>query len=260
MDSEPKKFYHRDPFDSEAFHKTYFSDEPDMVFGDDSMKFPMMNCHYVFSSGFVKGDVLIDLSSASLIHHLYSACDVFKDIIILKVNDNCKMETSKWKDSQSGAYSWKHASNHANKLAGKSDQFQDKDEQLKMAISQILPCDFKNEDITYPVELPLADCITSIYLMNAINKDEDECMRNLEKMSKLLKPGGHMILVGILNMSYYTVGEEKYHSFKFDESFMKNALSKQGYVIDYCAVQRRRSDSKILDYGGVMFITACKTK
>ncbi|XP_068099834.1 indolethylamine N-methyltransferase-like [Hyperolius riggenbachi] len=260
MDCGPKKFYHKDDFDSRDYIDTYYSDKPGMEFADDSLKFPMMNCHYVFSSGFVKGEVLIDLSLASFVHQLYSACDVVKDIIILKLNEKCNMETSRWKGAHTGAFNWMHASAHAAKLEGKSAQIQDKEMQLKTAISHVISCDFENENITHPVVLPPADCIISGLILEAISKDENDYMRNLDKISKLLRPGGNLILAGLLNASYYMVGGEKFHIFKCDESFVKNALCKLGFVTDYCAVQRRRSESKLTDYKDVIFITACKTK
>ncbi|XP_068102598.1 indolethylamine N-methyltransferase-like [Hyperolius riggenbachi] len=260
MDCGPKKFYNKHDFDSRDYIETFYSDKPDMIFLDDTVTFPMMNFHYMFSSGFVKGDVLVDISVSSLIHHLYSSCDIFKDIIILKLNERCNMETSRWKDARTGAYSWEHTSAHAAKLEGKSVQIQDKDEQLKTAISHIISCDFENENITHPVVLPLADCITSLLIMDVICKDEDDYLRNLEKMSKLLRPGGHLILMGARNACYVMVGGEKFQGFSYDESFVKNALSKLGFVIDYCAVQRRRNESKLVDYDSVIFITACKTK
>ncbi|XP_068102591.1 indolethylamine N-methyltransferase-like isoform X2 [Hyperolius riggenbachi] len=209
--------------------------------------------------GFVKGDVLIDISMGSFIHHLYSACDIFKDIIILKLNERCNMETSRWKGSHTGAYNWTNASAHAAKLEGKSDQNQDKEMQLKTAISHVISCDFENENITHPVELPLADCITSFGIMEAISKEEDDYMRNLEKISRLLRPGGHLILIGILNASYYVVGGKKFHFFTYDKNFVKNALGKLGFVVDYCAVQRRRNENTAVDYKASICITACKT-
>ncbi|XP_068102621.1 indolethylamine N-methyltransferase-like [Hyperolius riggenbachi] len=260
MDCGPKKFYHKHPFDCTAYAETYFSDKPDMVFADDTLKFPMMNFHYIFSSGFVKGDVLIDVSVGSLIHHLYSACDIFKDIIILKLNERCNMETSKWKDARTGAMEWKHTSAHAAKLEGKRAQTKDKDEQLKTAISHVISCDFEHENITYPVVPPLADCVTSLWLIDVISKDKDDYVKNLEKISKLLRPGGHLILLVSLDITFFTAGEHRFHIVQFDESFVKNALYKMGFVIDYCAVQKRRNESKLIDYKAVMFITACKTK
>ncbi|XP_068099828.1 indolethylamine N-methyltransferase-like [Hyperolius riggenbachi] len=261
MECEAKKFYHKhDEFACRALLETYYSNKQDMEFADDALIFPMMKFHYIFSSGFVKGNVLMDLSMGSVIHHLYSACDVFKEIYILKLNEKCKMETSRWKDSHNGAYDWTHASAHASQLEGKSAQAQDKDQQLKAAIRHIIPCNFDNENITHPEELPLADCVTSITILEAISEDEDGLMRNLEKMSKLLRPGGHLVLMVALNASYFVAGGEKVHLLTVDESLIKNALSKLGFVVDYCAEQKRRNKSTLADHTAIMFITACKTK
>ncbi|KAM5163691.1 nicotinamide N-methyltransferase-like [Mantella aurantiaca] len=94
--------------------------------------------------------------------------------------------------------------------------------------------------------------------MNAICKNEDEYMRNLEKMLKLLKPGGQLLLFSALETSYYTVGGERLYSFSYDEDFVKNAVSKLGLVINYYAVQRRRNVSHLTDYKAVMFTVAIK--
>ncbi|KAM5164215.1 nicotinamide N-methyltransferase-like [Mantella aurantiaca] len=136
------------------------------------------------------------------------------------------------------------------------DQHQEKESRLKSSIKQILKCDYEQENITSPVELPLADCVLCVFKLNVICKNEDECMRNLEKTLKLLKPGGQFLLFSALDTTYYTSGGEWFHSFTYDENFVKNALSKLGLVIDYCAVQRRRNVSDLTDYKAVMFTVA----
>ncbi|XP_068102603.1 nicotinamide N-methyltransferase-like [Hyperolius riggenbachi] len=260
MDCASRKFYHKHEFDCRDFLEKYCADKPDMEFAEDALQFPTMSFHYVFSSGFVKGDVLIDISMGPLIHHLYSACDIFKDIIILKLNEGCNMETSRWANTRTGAFEWRHTSAYVSKLEGKSAQIQDKEMKLKEAISHIICCDFENENITHPVVLPLADCITSIWILDAISKDEDEYMKNLEKVSKLLRPGGHLILIAALNTTFFMTGGERIYILKHDANFVINALSKVGFVIEYYAVQMRRNDSTLIDYEGVMFFTFRKTK
>ncbi|XP_068102604.1 indolethylamine N-methyltransferase-like [Hyperolius riggenbachi] len=261
MESESKTMYHQhDEFPSKEYLELFFSNKPDMAFADDSWKFPMANLHYIFSSGFSKGKILMDVTAGPIIHHLLSACNVFKEIILLKVNAKCNMETNKWLNSDAECFDWTHTLKHATKLEGKSDQIEDKITQVKSAISQVIPCDFEKENITDPAVLPLADCILSLGVMDTINKNEDDYMRNMEKLSKMLKPGGHLILVGALNTSYIIIGGERFHVFCYDESFVKKALNKLGFVIDYCAVQRRKNDSEIIDYKALMFVTACKTK
>ncbi|KAM5164206.1 nicotinamide N-methyltransferase-like [Mantella aurantiaca] len=137
-------------------------------------------------------------------------------------------------------------------------QLQEKESRLKSSVKQILKCDFEEENITSPVELPLADCVLCAWILDIICKNEDEYMRNLEKILKLLKPGGHMLLFSTLDATYVTIRGERFHVFTHVESFVKNTLSKLGLVIDYCAVQRRRNVSDLIDYKAVMFIVANK--
>ncbi|KAM5164219.1 nicotinamide N-methyltransferase-like [Mantella aurantiaca] len=260
MDCTEHKFYHIHGMDSRDLSDLYCSDKEDMVFRDDILIFPMMNLHCQFSSGRVTGNTLIDISVGSYIHHLYSASNSFQEIVVLKTSEKCILELSRWLHDRTGAYDWTHTSTTAAELEGNRDQLQEKESRLKSSIKQILKCDFEQESITSPVELPLADCVISGWLLDAISKNEDEYMRNLEKILKLLKPGGQLLLFSGTHASYYSAGGERFHSFTHDESFEKNALSKLGLVINYCAVQRRRNVSHLTDYKAVMFIIANKVE
>ncbi|KAM5163694.1 indolethylamine N-methyltransferase-like [Mantella aurantiaca] len=258
MDSTTHKFYHIHGIDSRDHSELYFSDKEDMIFREDSLIFPMMNLHYQFNSGRVAGNTLIDISNGSFIHHLYSASNSFQKIVVLKFNEKCIMEVSRWLHDRTGAYDWTHTSAAAAELEGNRDQLQEKESRLKSSIKQILKCDFEQENITSPVKLPLADCVISAWILNVISKNEDEYMRNLKKTLKLLKPGGHLLLFSSTYATYFTAGGERFHAFTHDEDFVKNTFSKLGLVIDYCAVQRRRNVSDLTDYKDTMFIVAIK--
>ncbi|KAM5163637.1 indolethylamine N-methyltransferase-like [Mantella aurantiaca] len=258
MDSKSYKFYHIHGMDSRDYSDVYFSGKEGMDYANDTLKFPMANLHYQFSSSRVTGKTLIDISQGSFIHHLYSASNSFQEIVVLKTNEKCIMELSRWLHDRTGAYDWTHTSAAAAELEGNRDQHQKKESRLKSSIKQILKCDFEQENITSPVELPLADCVLCVFILNAICKNEDEYMRNLEKILKLLKPGGQLLLFSVLDATYLTVGGERFHGFTHDEDFVKNVLSKLGLVIDYCAVQRRRNVSDLTDYKAFMFTVAIK--
>ncbi|KAM5163605.1 nicotinamide N-methyltransferase-like isoform 1-T1 [Mantella aurantiaca] len=260
MDSKSHKFYHIHGMDSRDYSDLYCSGKEDMIFRDDTLIFPMMNLHYQFSRDRVMGETLIDISFGSFIHHLYSASKSFQKIVVLKSSEKCIMELSRWLHDRTGAYDWMHTSTAAAELEGNRDQHQEKESRLKSSIKQILKCDFEEENIASPVELPLADCVICVWILNTISKNEDEYMRNLEKILKLLKPGGHLLLISVIDSTYYIVGGERLHVFTHDEDFVKNALSKLGLVIDYCAVQRRRNVSDLTDYKALMFTVTHKGK
>ncbi|XP_073459492.1 indolethylamine N-methyltransferase-like [Aquarana catesbeiana] len=258
MDSTTHTFYPEHGMDSRKHLDVYCSNKEGMVFADDFLTFPMANLHYQLSTGRVKGTFVTDISIGSFIHQLYSASNSFEEIVILKLKEKCIMELRRWVHDRTGAYDWSHTSSAAAELEGTRDQLQEQEIRIRSSVKHILKCDFDQENITSPVLLPLADCIISAWLLETISKNEDEYMRNLEKISKLLKPRGHLLLIGVLDTTYGVVGEERIHCFKYNEDFVKNVLSKLGLVIDYCAVQRRSNVSDLIDYGAVIFVAAQK--
>ncbi|XP_069804498.1 nicotinamide N-methyltransferase-like [Dendropsophus ebraccatus] len=260
MASCTHKIYHVHGFDSRQHLERYFSDKPDMVFRDDTLIFPIENLAKTFSLGHIRGDILIDFSSGSVIHHLYAACEFFKHIIVLKASDQCIMELKRWLDSRTGAFNWEHAAKLHADVEKKSDQLQEKEGKVRSAAQHVVKCDLNKENMTHPIVLPPADCIISVCFLDFTCKDQDDYIRYLSKISELLKPGGHLILFGCLDMSYYVIGKDKFHAFTYDEEFARKALVGAGFVIDDCKVKKRTAVSDRTDYKAVIFIAAHKEK
>ncbi|XP_063798061.1 nicotinamide N-methyltransferase-like [Pseudophryne corroboree] len=256
MDSSTHKFYPVQGIDSREHLETYLSSKPDMAFGDDSIKFPMECFHRIFSEGHIKGDLLIDLSTGSFIHHLYTASGYFKQILVLKCSEQCIMELNKWINTHTGAFDWSHIMPYIKCLEGNSDQCQDKDMTLKTAITKIMKCNIDNENLTDPEVLPPEDCVISAWLLDIISKDQDDYINYFRKFVKLLKPEGYLILLGALNTTYAMVGQDKAHVFRYDEKFARKVFTDEGFVIDHCAVQKRTAESDLTDYEAFMFIIA----
>ncbi|XP_075696819.1 nicotinamide N-methyltransferase-like [Rhinoderma darwinii] len=260
MDSSPHKVYHEHDFDSRQHLDQYFSDKPDMVFGDDVLKFPIENLREVFTVGHINGDILVDLSLGSLVHQLFSASEFFKNMIVLKANNRCIMELKRWVDERTGAFYWGHTSTLLQEKEENRDQFEDKEGKVRSAIQHIVKYDLEKENMTEPLVLPPADCVISAGLLEVISKDQDDYIRYLRKFSKLLKPGGHLILVGILGTTYFTVGNDKFHVFTCDEDFIRKVLVGEGFIIDYCKVKERTVVSDLIDFKAIMIIAAHKEK
>ncbi|XP_073513289.1 nicotinamide N-methyltransferase-like [Phyllobates terribilis] len=260
MDSCTSKLYCECGFDSRQHLEDYVSDKPDMVFMEDFVKFPIENCKNIFTEGHIRGDIVIDLSLGSLVHQLYSACDFFKHIIVLKVRDRCIMELKRWVDSRTGAFSWGHAAKLYADIEGESDKLQEKEEKMRLAIQQVMKCDLGKENMMDPIVLPLADCIITAWFLDAISKDQDEYIRYLKKVSGLLKLGGHIILVGDLDTTYYIIGKHKFHFLNYDEEFVRKALVEAGFKVDYCKVKKRTAVSDLLDYKAIIFVAAHKER
>ncbi|XP_075696824.1 nicotinamide N-methyltransferase-like [Rhinoderma darwinii] len=260
MDSSPHKFYHVHDFDSRQYLEHYYSDKPDMTFGDDLLNFFIENLRQVFAVGHINGDILIDLSTGAFIHHLYSASEFFKNIIVLKVNNRCIMELKRWVDERTGAFYWGHTSALHQEKEENSEKFENGEGKVRSAIQHVVKYDLEKENITEPLVLPPADCVISTLHLDVISKDQDDYIRYLRKFSRLLNPGGHLIIIGVLDATYFTVGKDKFHVFTYDEDFARKALVGEGFIIDYCKVKERTAVSDFTDYKTVIFIAAHKEK
>ncbi|XP_075185271.1 nicotinamide N-methyltransferase-like [Anomaloglossus baeobatrachus] len=255
MDS---KNYHECGFDSRQFLEHYASDSPDMAFEEDFLISPIESLRKTFIQGHINGDFLIDLSVGPLVHQLFAACEFFKHIIVLKFTDRCIMELKRWVDERTGAFHWGHVTKlHVDKEE-ESDKLQEKEEKMRSALQHVVKCDLEKENMMDPIVLPPADCIICGWLLNNISKNQDDYIRYLRKFSKLLKPGGHFILLECLGTTYYTVGREKLFILICDEDFIRKALVEAGFVIDRCEVKKRTSESDLIDYKAIIFIAGHK--
>ncbi|XP_056398327.1 nicotinamide N-methyltransferase-like [Hyla sarda] len=258
MDSGSRKIYHVHGFDSRQLLEHYFSGNTENGFLEDSLLFPIENLTKIFTDGHIKGDVLIDLSTGSFVHHLHAACEFFKHIIVLKVQDRCILELKRWLDTRTGAFDWGHATKLHVEIEGSSEQLEDKEGKVRSAVQHVMKCDLEKENMTDPIVLPPADCIISAWLLDDISKNKDDFIRYLRKISGLLKPQGHLIFIGSLDMTYFTVGKDKLHVLTYDEDFVRKALVGEGFAIDYCKIKKRTAVSDLTDHKALIFIAAHK--
>ncbi|XP_068099286.1 nicotinamide N-methyltransferase-like [Hyperolius riggenbachi] len=260
MDRSSYKLYHKDQPDTRPLLETYFTQDPNSVFKDDSLTDPMEKFHNAFSKGQMTGNLLIDISGMPFIHHLYSACGFFKDIILMRLNEKCILEILKWKNDLTGAFFWGHAASRVVQLEGKGDESEAKELELKSAIKQVVKCEAETESLADLIGGQQADCVMTAWLLGTISENEEEYMKHMRKILDLLKPGGHLVMLSALNTSYYTCGEHRYNVFKYDENFVKKALTAEGMTVLQCDIIPRKSESDLIDYNGVLFLVALKQK
>ncbi|XP_053311769.1 nicotinamide N-methyltransferase-like [Spea bombifrons] len=258
MASTPSKYYHVHEFDPIHLLDIYCSPNIDEALLEDMIIDPMEYLYKV--SGLIKGDMLIDITIGPVICHLLPICEFFKEITVLEFNDLCISELEKWIKGHDEAYDWSHASKFVTDLEGKSGWWQEKETMLKRKMNRIVKCDLSKDNPTDPLVLPKADCVISGYLLEVTSKDKNEYMSNLRKISSLLKPGGRLILLAAINMSYYKIGEHKYASLSYDEEFLKVALKSEGYTIESYETKVRKTLTDFDDHKKAVFLIALKQK
>ncbi|XP_063313688.1 indolethylamine N-methyltransferase-like [Pelobates fuscus] len=217
----------------------------------------MTYLHKEFAKGNIKGDVLIDFSPGPVIFSLLPVCKYFKDIIILEFNDRSIKEMEKWINGDT-AFDWSHASQLLKDLEGNCDELQEKEHLLRTKIKDVLKCDLSKENPTDPIILPKADCIISIWVLEMVSKDKDAYCNNLRKIYSLLKPGGHLVMVYDINVSFLKIGEHNFHILTYDEEFPRKTLKDLGFKIESYEVKEKTASTTDIDYEKIVFLTALK--
>uniref|UniRef100_A0A8C4T127 Zgc:64002 n=1 Tax=Erpetoichthys calabaricus TaxID=27687 RepID=A0A8C4T127_ERPCA len=169
----------------------------------------------LFLTGHITGKLLIDIGSGPTLHNALIASEYFQEIIMSDYVECNRKEIEKWLRRESGAHDWSHVSKFICDIEGKST-IEEREEKTRSVIKQVLKCDVTQINPFHPIvwSLQTAD-ISVMHLGNAT----------------LLKPGGTLIIIGMLKETFYTLGKYKYSCLYIDQNFVKSALQKQGFVI-----------------------------
>ncbi|XP_053308055.1 indolethylamine N-methyltransferase-like [Spea bombifrons] len=258
MDPSERRFYHSHPVDSRKLLDHYCSPTAGEAMLETTIKFPIQQVHKALSAGNIKGDTFIDITIGGIMYPLLAACEFFKDIILLKFNDECIAETEKWLNAHSEAFDWSHASKYFTELEGKGHGWQEKEERLKSKIRRVVKCDLAKENLTEPEVLPRADCLLILGILETTSEDHESFRRNLKKFASLLKPGGRLLLFVALNATKYRADERDLHYFTCDEALLTASLGEEGFAVESCEVFQKKEHTDLVDYSGIAFISAQK--
>ncbi|CAH2320329.1 nicotinamide N-methyltransferase-like [Pelobates cultripes] len=258
MDVGSSKLYQEPGFKSRVFLDTFFSLNTDKSLQEETLMFPMKQMHKALLSGLIGGDTLIDVTLGPIIHHLLPICTFFKNIIILEFNEECVKEMEKWLNTETEAFDWSHASQFITELGGNRVHWLEQEHMLKKTIKHIVKCDLAKENITDPVILPKADCLLIVGGLDVVSKDHESYRQNLGKLSSFLKPGGHLILFGALNATFYQVGEHRCHVLTADEPFLRQALTDEGYTIECFEALERKAEKNSINTPKVLLVRTIK--
>ncbi|XP_075044352.1 nicotinamide N-methyltransferase-like [Mixophyes fleayi] len=258
MDSTLKKHYHVDGFNPNTLMDAYFSPKSEDYLLQESTITLMALLHKAFTSGYVTGKTLIDISPGPIIYQLLPVCEFLEEITILEFNDLCIKELEKWINKDADAFDWTHALTIMAQLHGSSDGRQGREDLLRSKVKQIVKCDFSKNNPMDPLVLPKVDCVMSIWGLDVISKDKDTYYKNLKKISSFLKLGGYLIIYADINTSYFKIGDHKFHLLTYDDNFLRKALSDEGFKIEHYEDVERITTSVLIDHEKVVFAIARK--
>uniref|UniRef100_A0A8C5PZQ1 Nicotinamide N-methyltransferase n=1 Tax=Leptobrachium leishanense TaxID=445787 RepID=A0A8C5PZQ1_9ANUR len=222
--------------------------------------FVLKNLHELFSSGAVKGDTLTDIGSGSSIYHLVSACRSFKNITTSDLLEQNLIQQKKWLNKEPDMLDWSEIVQIVCDLEGNGEKVEEKEDKLRRAVRDVLKCDVLKKNPFEPLVLPPADCVLCCLCLESACKDVASYRDTVKNLKNLVKPGGHIIVLGTINNTYFSVNENKLPTAVLKEQDIKKAFTDGGYEILRMEAERREDLSliSIADFRGFYSVLARK--
>ncbi|KAM8927193.1 nicotinamide N-methyltransferase-like [Pelodytes ibericus] len=237
-----------------------FSPDADDALEDDSLYFTVKKLNEYVVSGSINGEILTDCSFAPIIHQILPIYNIFQHITVLELDANCFTELQKWYSADKDAFDWSYMIRYIADLQGTSDQWQQKEGQLRSTVKCILKCDPLKESFADPGTVQKADCLISMWMLELLSKDKDEYRRNLKKLSALIRLGGKLILISSINGTYLRVGEQSFSMLSVNEPSLRKMLASQGFSVETFQYSNSQAPREIHDASGFAFIIAIKVR
>ncbi|XP_041122761.1 phenylethanolamine N-methyltransferase [Polyodon spathula] len=251
-------------FDPRAYlENNYTPPRADFSRPDSIVPWKLKCLREAFSQGDISGRTLIDIGSGPTVYQLLSACEFFPEIILTDYLEVNRQELQRWLRNEADAFDWTPYIQHACELEGKgSSAWPAKAARLRSVASQVIPVDVHCSNPLHPrVLAEPADCLLSCFCLEAVSPDRESFQQALRNVSSLLRPGGHCLLIGALDESFYLAGEGvRIPVVPVDQPFVSSSLQHCGFQILTFHTYTLPPSMKVGvdDVAGIFFVKAKK--
>ncbi|XP_013005070.1 phenylethanolamine N-methyltransferase isoform X2 [Cavia porcellus] len=167
------------------------------------------------------------------VYQLLSACAYFEDITMTDFLEVNRQELGRWLRQEPEAFDWSAYSWHACLLEGRGDSWQHREQQLRARVKRVLPIDVHQaQPLGAACLVPLpADALVSTFCLEAVSPDLASFRRALGHITTMLRPRGHLLLIGALEESWYQAGEVRLPVVPMSAMTVREALVHGGYEV-----------------------------
>ena len=178
---------------------------------------------------------VLDYGCGPVIAYVISAAgkNAVSEIVLAEYTEMSRNALHKWLDRDATAFDWSDYFKHVVQTLEKKPEteVQFREERLR-TIVKIASCDIKADPpIEEGFQGPYDLVMTFLAIESACNSEE-EYFKLVENLSKLVKPGGHVLMFAKLAKTsqsiLYNVGGKLFHYYSISEDILLSALKKAG--------------------------------
>ncbi|XP_078540089.1 nicotinamide N-methyltransferase-like [Lissotriton helveticus] len=208
-----------------------------------------------FSSGNVKGDIMIKYGGSFVPSSLLPACESFNTFIIIDFVDSNLKIFDQWYKQEPGSFI-------PCELEKYRKMWIEKEGKIRKAIKEVITAEICEPHLVAPVLPAQADCILSEFCLEFLNKDQECYGKALKSMASLLKPGGCLIIHAFLDCTFYKLGSLKFPVIRLSEECVRKAVISSGFTIKELHVTQRANKTlySMADFSSTLLLIAFKEK
>ncbi|XP_036413034.1 indolethylamine N-methyltransferase-like [Colossoma macropomum] len=251
--------FYQEHFDSRAYIDNFYS-RPEGHSGEKRLLTFVLDClSKTFSAGRYKGQTLIDVGSGPTIHSVLSACEHFQEIVLSDFADANRQELEKWLRNEEACFNWKPVIQYVCNKEKKSPS--EVEAKVRQRVKQVLKCDVRLENPFHPQTLKPADCMITCLCLEAACKDMLAYKKALANLSTLLRPAGVLVMVGVLEESFYCVNQTRFSCLQLSQESIEAELHNLGFTIQELNIfpSPEPENNVISDHKAVFHLVALKS-
>lgn len=128
-------------------------------------------------------------------------------------------------------------------------------------MKQVLKCNVLSENIFYPESIEPAECVITSLCLEAACKDLQSYRDSLCSVAKLLRPGGALVMVGVLGETFYCVDQIRFSCLKISKANVEDILRKLDFTVQEFNIfpAQDRENNKVSDFEAFFFLVALKS-
>ncbi len=238
-------------FDPKQYIREYYS-----TLGSENAF--LLEFHHRVHSTLKTGGRLLEFGGGPSVYQILSASRVMREIVFAEYLACNRREVLSWLYSGPDAADWTAYLDYVLRLEAKEPNDESRrelKERVTSRLTQIVECDATLPNILSPRSFSPFDAVSSNFCLECITGREEEFIEFLLKLSRVLRPGGTLVLTLLKNAASYRVGPLFFPAVRIDENFMGSALKEMGFTeIDITTEPAEANQG----YSGVIALTAVR--
>ena len=178
---------------------------------------------------------MLEYGGGPNISRLITACTHVQDILFAEYLEANRKAVKDWVAKDPKAFNWRPTFEFVvQKVEGKAiDEVDKRESEVRDKIRAIVPCDVKAPiPLQIPDNLsmkygPPFDVVSTSLTLEAVVESEQEYKDHVAFLAKMLRPGGYLIMQGVLDRTCYNVGE-RFYVFPLTKEMVLNSMKDAG--------------------------------